>query len=346
MTAPPPGSSLLSVVALVLASSMALGGAGCAERAEHSDRAEHADRGDEPEKPIPPYPPLPAPGVSLAPADFACPRGMISVEGGSFVLGERDESQIRREDWQKRMLRVGRFELGDFCIARLPFPGVHGEAWPTDGLNRLDVAQLEQRIAPYGRRLCQVDELLLAAAGPMNWRYPYHPERRSAYPLSWSGARPTPCPGDEQNPPPLGAMSGCVSPYGVLDFQVRSSWARASESLLQTLVSRGVDIAATDSDPKASASGYLLWGGISNEDTFYPSSNYSVHTHRPEEEACLDDGVRLCADPGVVPAEVEAAWGREIDRFVKTGSLRAWMGPRPDQRVLSGKAGGAHQQAP
>jgi len=161
-----------------------------------------------------------------------------------------------------------------------------------------DLPKLDRALVPTGRRLCRVEELLLASAGPDNWRYPYHPEERS----------PDACDPNDPSPDPFGSFVGCSSPLGVRDFLVRSSWARSSGG------------GASDAE-------FVVVGGLVREDTVYAATNFGVHEHlRTDPRNFEDDGVRLCRDPGQVDAAREAAWSDFLTRAVAAGSFEAMVG--------------------
>ncbi len=263
----------------------------------------------------PPEPVLP-PVEPLSRARFPCPVGMVAVAGGTWTLGEWDDSEILPGEWQKHTLRDRPWTVRDFCIAELPFPGVEGAQWPVDGLNVNMVAALHERMEPAGRRVCRIDELLVAAAGPSNWRYPYARSEREGE----EDGGGNPCPKTDRDPPPLGSMRGCVSQLGVRDLQVRSAWGGTPPPVADQLARAGIDLAGLEGD-------FAVWGSTARTNTWYPPTNFAVHSHGPGQQAFQDDHVRLCADPGVPSAAAEARFVDDLERFAESNSMATWLGP-------------------
>ena len=124
----------------------------------------------------------------------------------------------RRTTRRGRVLRSGRvrtiipahaFVVDDFYIDRFPFPGVDGANWFTDGAHHSTIEALDAKLADFGRRACTIPELLYAAAGPDNLRYPYG----DAY---VSGQ----CDGDDAT---WAISTFTASDFGVRDFMVRAT---------------------------------------------------------------------------------------------------------------------------
>jgi len=244
-------------------------------------------------------------------ASFACPSEMVAVPGGDYVLGEADAKFLPEGAWQTLTIREGPFTLGDVCVARLPFPAIEGAPWPSDGLSARHLPALTAALARTGRRLCRVDELLLASAGPENWRVPHHPVG--------DDDTPNPC-GDDVPSRRLGDRPACRSPWGVLDVPIRSSWATTPAPLRVTLTDRGVTLA-----PETT---HLLYGGTARQDTGFPPTNFSVHPPAADEPP-LHDGLRLCADPGARTEAEEAAWEALVADFrAAGGSFEGWLAGR------------------
>lgn len=243
-----------------------------------------------------------------------CPSGMILIDGGTFTLGEWDQS-VLDQFYSHQVVAERELEVSAFCVAEYPFPNLIGEYWPFDGLSLESIVEFEQRIELYNRRLCTVSELLLASAGSENWRYPYHAENHV------QGM----CEPDDMNMEiRLGTFDTCVSPYGVHDFAVRSCWARLENESIAVDAEAGwyeergpyVPFPGTD---------YAIWGGTSRGDTFYAPSNFGMHFHGIEDPY-LDDGVRVCATPQVEwPDETEQAWITALNEFLIQNTFSAWL---------------------
>jgi len=154
----------------------------------------------------------PAPEFSEDPS-LTCPATMLLITGGEFLLGEGEDAEFTPPE-PGAVIYEANFDIASFCVDPLPFPGRAGAPWPSAGLSAARAEGLDSRLATFGRRLCTISELLLASAGPENWRYPYDPE-------DWSEGL---CDPDDLTPDPLGSYEDCTSPLGVSDFQVRSTW--------------------------------------------------------------------------------------------------------------------------
>ena len=239
-------------------------------------------------------------GLNEDSAGLLCPRGMIAVEGGSYVLGEEDPSWLAR--FPEGQLARKEWEVSSFCVARHPFPG-SPHPWFADGLVLSDLPLLEVALQSTGRRVCRVVELVLAAAGPENWRYPYHRSTRS----------PRACDPNDPAPDPFGSFASCVSPVGVHDFMVRSSWGRS-----------------TAQDELAAP--FVVVGGLMRENTVYAPTNFGVHEHKLTDPRNFeDDGIRLCADPGVVTSAQERAWNEFMALAVQANSFEGLVGGLSDR---------------
>jgi hypothetical protein len=175
--------------------------------------------------------------------------------------------------------------LPSFWMDRFPFPGVEGASWFDDGLNQAGVVAMASLLAPFGRRPCTVSELLYAAAGPDNHRHPYGD----------GSFDPDACEPDDQSPQDLGSHPDCESALGLMDFQVRSTWATLDAPMAGHMEASG---------------SHAIWGGTSRADTFYAPNNFGFHQHGSEEEPYLDDGFRLCADaqPSEAVEQAYATW--------------------------------------
>ena len=240
------------------------------------------------------------------PADQDCPAGMVEIEGGSHSVGERNPTNA--ETWSGTIIPVTTIRLEPYCVDRFPLPGREGDTWTGDGLSWDQVAQLESLLPRYERRLCSVAELLYAAAGPENWRLPYHP---SAYE---EGV----CDVVANTPSPIGSYPGCRSPMGVRDFVVRSSWATFDP------FTYGAVRPQWDNDFPGEGA-YAIYGGTAAQDTFFAPTNYGLHFYGPGDPSYTTDGLRTCAAVGVPQAAVDDAWAAQIAALAAGGSLATWI---------------------
>ena len=233
------------------------------------------------EPPAPPRQPAPpAHPVGVAPP---CPDAMVGIAGGPATLGEGDATRARKYQ-PNTVVPRGPYDVQGFCIDRFPLPGSAGDAWATDGLGR---AAIRDRVEPWlwaqGRRLCTVAELMRAAGGPDGRRYPWGEEHA----LDVCDAR-------DEAPAVMGSYSGCVSPDGIADLQVRSTWARLDDTTRARLTAAGAHM------QPGFDGGYAVWGGLVRDDTYYAPTNFGVHFHQDSAPAFNDDGLRTCAWPGAV----------------------------------------------
>ena len=235
-----------------------------------------------------------------------CPAGMIEIPGGTYSLGERNPATAA--DYAGTIVPVTTMRLDAFCIDRFPLPGRAGDDWPQDGLTWDQVAQLEDLLPRYGRRLCSVSELMLAAAGPENWRLPYNPSTHE------DGI----CDIEGNTPSALGTYSDCASPFGVRDFMVRSSWATFDP------FAYGAVRPQWDNDFPGEGV-YAIYGGTAALDTFFAPSNYGIHFYGPGDPAYTTDGIRTCAATGVPEAALDDAWASLMTNLARDRSLAAWI---------------------
>ena len=270
------------------------------------------------------------PDPSEEPLPPDCPDGMIGVAEGTWSLGESDPDWLLpspNNSWESEYpgldllalttIPLSTHTIPAFCMDRFPFPGIEGESWPVDGLNLDTVHTLDLTLAAFGRRACTLSELLLAGAGPNNWRFPYDPGQ------ALSGM----CEEDDFEPGPIGRMPNCVSPLGFRDMLVRSVWARLDPAMGAVLAGHGMPIYPPwDGAGFAGAQPYAVYGGTSRQGTFYCSTNFGVHSHPSSIELFLDDGFRVCANPGPPDPTVEAAWQDFLADFLLVGSYQDWLG--------------------
>lgn len=233
-----------------------------------------------------------------------CPVGMVEIPAFSGSLGEGDP--VLQDRYAGQQVVLTDIALDAFCIDRFPFPG-EGHEWTQDPLDWDRVDAFSAVAEAHGRRLCTVAELMLAAGGSENWRYPYD---RLEY-------REDRCePGDLTPTAPIGSYEDCTSPYGVQDFMVRSTWAILDEQA-------GEDIRAyyyTDTGILIPGGGYYaVWGGSAVQDTFYAPNNYGLHFYGPGDPGYVNESVRTCASIGRPGASTEEAWAGVISDFVASG---------------------------
>lgn len=271
-----------------------------------------------------------AQGEGASTGSFPCPAGMLAVAGGTFELGESDSDWLiptPDDSWEdlypgldllgKTTIYLSSFVIADFCMDRFPFPGVEGAAWPADGLNLDTMDELELQLAEHGRRPCAITELLLAAAGPDNWRFPYDEDERLA------GV----CEPDDDHPGPIGRLEGCESPLGFRDFSVRSTWGRLDDQVLDVLAPYDGPIHPPwDGAGQADEEPFAVYGGTTRSGSFYNATNFGIHSHPRSIELYLDDGFRLCTDPGQPSAGLETTWQDRLSDFFAVGTYQSWLG--------------------
>ena len=247
--------------------------------------------------------------VAAEVTDSECPQDFVAIAAASAVtLGENDAPRLERYG-PNDAIEATVLDVSGYCIGRWPAPGVKGADWPVDGLSHSSASSLEKEIARFGLRLCSVTELLYAAAGRENRRFP------SEAHVAPDGTR---CETDDQSPRPLGSYPECASGFGVEDFGVRSAWARL-DTPMEKALSKQREALTPD------AGGLAIWGGTTRTDTYYAPNNYGIHFHGEEESAYGDDSVRFCADLGGVSAEEQQALSAWLGVFSATPSFAAML---------------------
>lgn len=239
--------------------------------------------------------------------------GLVAIAGAEVVLGETDS-----EEWALFYAEPGEyrtiipehtFVLDDYYIDRFPFPGVEGVTWFTDGAIHSTIEALDAKLADFGRRACTIPELLYAAAGPDNMRYPYGNDYVAGQ-----------CDPDDTNPQPIGTFSLCESDFGIRDFMVRGTWGRLDDQTREAIDGWG------DHDRMPADIEFAVYGGTSRLDTIQAHSNFGFHSHAKEgDDRYLDDGFRLCAD-APPSTNQDAAFERWRDNAVAAGSFAAMYG--------------------
>lgn len=253
-------------------------------------------------------------GDGAAGSASICPAGMVAAsETGvsATSLGESDSAVL--EAYPGTVLPLYSTSLDPYCIGAFPLPGQLGEEYLSDGLNVGQAEALDDLLADYGRRVCTVSELLYAAAGPDNQRYPYGTD----YDASICGT-------EAFFPAPLGARPDCISPVGAKDFGVRSSW-----SFLDPDAYNAVSPTIVDGEDIPSA--YAVYGGTAQRDTFFAPSNFGIHFYGPDDytaevPAYVTDDIRVCADLGTLDSDTEAAWAAFVGDLSEGGAYRAALG--------------------
>ena len=236
--------------------------------------------------------------AGAAPGALLCPQDMVFVSGGAGVLG-----QYRAAHGEDQVPPVS-LEVGPFCVGIYPLPGRAGDHWPADGLEGGDVARLEGGLLAVGVRLCTAEELVWVTAGGAENR-PYatgsSPPRSCEPSFSWPDMKP------------YDSWKECVSPWGLRDLHVASSWATASARIDEARM-------AYRRRP------YVVVGGTNRLDTFYAPTNFGHHLHDPGDPPFFDDQVRACATPGAVDA---ARWELLKEAMAAQGSYVGfldWLG--------------------
>ena len=259
------------------------------------------------------------------PKGVTCPDYMVWIEGGTFELGEWAQCNELGLDNGSHcqfggMVTLHQNTIDSFCVQKFPFPGIEGVMWPPQAPNLSELITIDTVILPaFNRRLCTMSELLLAATGPDNWRYPYDRAHRDESETicdnddHHNGHADT----DEPTPiEPIGSREECVSRYDVHDTQVNPTWARYDDTMRSVLHPVG-DPAYLPGHEIEGVIDYALISGAVRTNTFYVGTNFGVHTHGPGENWWAnDDDLRICADPGVLDPDVEAAYQEAIALFL------------------------------
>ena len=243
-----------------------------------------------------------------------CPAGMVEVDAvAAATLGETDPDQL--DAHVGNIIPAVTVSVEAFCVAIHPLPGVSGAAWMQDGLNIGQVEILDGLLPDFGRRLCTVSELMVAAAGTDNQRYAYGPDYDAAA-----------CGTEAFFPSALGSNPGCTSPSGARDFHIRSSWAVLDDAIHDAVEpSRGDAGIPGDGE-------YAAYGGTAQQDTFYAPDNFGIHFYGPEDfssdiPAYPTDDVRICGAVGDLDGAVEAEWSDWVGALRDAATYRDVLGP-------------------
>ena len=259
-----------------------------------------------------------------------CPSDMTYIDGGLFELGEWAECEELAYENNSQcesggLVRLHPVSIGAFCVQTFPFPGIEGGEWPSAGPTYTEMERLDAVLPRLERRLCDMSELLLARAGPENWRYVYDSD-------IWSDST---CDPDDHSPEVMGSYPGCESPFGIRDAGVRSTWGVYDESIRQVLEPLGGPAYLPGSsdapDFVRDAHDYALVGGVVRTDTFYAASNFGAHRHASSESGFSDDGLRICAEPFVVSDVDDREYTEALEAFQHLGQRYAqWLATLED----------------
>jgi formylglycine-generating enzyme required for sulfatase activity len=161
-----------------------------------------------------------------APADPQCPKGMVLVKGGAFMIGaprNDPERNFGDKDYSS-------IEVKDYCIDFYEYPNGRGRQ-PT---TKVSFKTAEQRCKQRGKRLCSEEEWEKGCKGPSGSRYPYGNQ--------WD---PTMCntEDDEGNDRELsksGTFRKCRSGYDLFDMSGNvSEWVVSNEGGPKPVVKGG-----------------------------------------------------------------------------------------------------------
>lgn len=238
-------------------------------------------------------------------ATEGCPEGMVLVEGGSWEVGAPPD--LLEADPDTSRVPQHPVTLDSFCISRYPFPG-QGRAWPVDGLNGAQAADLHDLLARRcGMGLPTLSQALVALATEENHRYP-------GGAASWEAAR---CDPDPEHPERIGAFPDCQSGHGVGGLLTFAFWGSVDEATAAAL--EGTPAPWTG-EPFALYGGMPTWWGA-----YYGDDLYGYHTHGPEDSPYADDrGVLVVAPPDTLTGAQVGAFEGLVEDFVSAGG--AWSG--------------------
>ena len=204
-----------------------------------------------------------------------CLEDQISIEGGTYVIGEEHPTQ----PWHQPAQEV---ELSPFCIDQYEYSDSPG------GMPKADVTWDEAKASceAIGKRLCTSYEWERACRGPERQRYSYGNERdaqKCNTPISGPG------PGSKPAPiRPSGSYSECQSAEGVFDLNgslsewVSDPWTGQPEPF-------------NPSETVNAETWRTLRGGTMWDKTFYGQDCTSRHGHQRSFKN-MDDGFRCCRD--------------------------------------------------
>lgn len=267
--------------------------------------------------PAPSPTPTPTPQATPYPGEQHCEPDETFLAPGSYYRGETHNGKlslyngdpIKLDNFDSLQIPYQELVIDPpgRCIGRFPFHGVQNIGWSTDGLAEIEFPLYRSEIiGPTGRDLCRLADLMISAAGPSNFRYPYGNVVQSSqnpicdvYPETPVG--------------PIGGFTGCVSGEDVHDFQVRGQWIVLDEQaarLISATGTQGVENLLAQRQ-------YVVWGGNARYgDSFGDFDNFSIHWHPAPENGdplstypYLDDWQgRSCRNATPLTQEQQAAW--------------------------------------
>lgn len=194
-----------------------------------------------------------------APAGPKCPRGMVLVEGGSFMMGSA-RNDPERNFGDKSFTSV---EVQPFCVDYYEYPNGRGLTPKTKVSFKSAVARCKRK----GKRLCSEEEWEKACKGKAGTRYPYGNQ--------WDPAR---CnteddEGSDRELAKSGTFRKCYSGYRVFDLSGNAAEWTSTEW----------------------GSGYVVKGGASDR----PGYDGRCAARKKKKPGTRDValGFRCCADP-------------------------------------------------
>ena len=137
-------------------------------------------------------------------APVGCPRGMVKIEKGEFVLGSAGNDPMRGFG----DLNATRETLAAFCVDIYEHPNLRGKQ-PTTNVTWSRAKSLCRK---RGKRLCSERQWERACKGPAGTRFPTGAE------LSSRECNVSSEDAGSGKVAPIGAFSGCRSGYGVADM--------------------------------------------------------------------------------------------------------------------------------
>lgn len=199
--------------------------------------------------------------AAVAPAGKSCPKGMVLIETGAFMMGApRNDPERNFGD-----LQYASVDVGGFCIDYYEAPNGRGRA-PTA---KVSFAAAERACKAKGKRLCSEPEWEKACKGPSGLRYPYGNQ--------WD---PAACAteddeGNDREVSKSGTFERCRSGFNVLDMSG--------------------NLAEWTSTPWPGGGGYVVKGGSSDRPGY--DGRCAARKKKPGNATAEVLGFRCCADP-------------------------------------------------
>lgn len=189
-----------------------------------------------------------------------CPRGMVLVKAGSFMLGSKGNDPERNFG----DLNYTSTDVGAYCIDYYEYPNGRGRSPTTKVSYKTAAARCKRR----GKRLCSEEEWEKACKGPSGSRYPYA--------NSWN---PSACnteddEGTDREIEKSGTFRKCRSGYNVYDMSGNvAEWTSTKKG-----------------------SGYIVKGGAADR----PGYDGRCAARKKKKSGTSSEtlGFRCCADPG------------------------------------------------